>query len=303
MRARRWVWKSKSVPVWIPHWIALGLLPWLWLPWTTIGKFSQGITTPLQTGKYPAAACSLLGTENFLWKLQLLLLVPPRQELELSSQCKLARLVWCCSPLTMLIVGRKDDGSPWQIPTEDTSITENYTKKFSNCFSLLLLCYPMPCQSIDHSRVSFHQHLEPWASFVFLASFQFASGSSILYTMEKLFLPMKKRQPDALAFMSPAPQVWFLGCPNSWTFSLTFASCHRATYHRTNANNSINLQENRPEKNKSQNPKPFEGKGLCQEVLFYMEELICSWCLTWLETSRIQWQWQSITAATECDVQ
>jgi hypothetical protein len=99
---------------------------------------------------------------------------------------------------------------------------------------------------------------------------------------------MKKRQPDALAFMSPAPQVWFLGCPNSWTFSLTFASCHRATYHRTNANNSINLQENRPEKNKSQNPKPFEGKGLCQEVLFYMEELICSWCLTWLETSRIQ---------------
>jgi hypothetical protein len=106
--------------------------------------------------------------------------------------------------------------------------------------------------------------------------------------MEKLFLPMKKRQPDALAFMSPAPQVWFLGCPNSWTFSLTFASCHRATYHRINANNSINLQENRPEKIKSQNPKPFEGKGLCQEVLFYMEELICSWCLKWLETSRIQ---------------
>jgi hypothetical protein len=93
--------------------------------------------------------------------------------------------------------------------------------------------------------------------------------------MEKLFLPMKKGQPDALAFMSPAPQVWFLGFPNSWTFSLTFASCHRATYHKTNANNSIN-------------PKPFEGKGLCQEVLFYMEELICSWCLTWLETSRIQ---------------
>jgi hypothetical protein len=79
--------------------------------------------------------------------------------------------------------------------------------------------------------------------------------------MEKLFLPMKKRQPDAFEFMSPAPEVWFLGFPNSWTFSLTFASCHRATYHKTNANNSINLQENRPKKlnHKTQNHLKVKG--------------------------------------------